>query len=354
MPDRRTFCTGGLALAATAFAAPAPGQSLTTREFSFTSGGNTLSGLYDTPANQPARALLIIVHGYGRSDIAGQTSWYNLRSRFTALGIATAIWDKPGCGKSTGTFDANQSVQSSATEVIDAITALQKAGLPGAHRPGLWGISRAGWIAPLAMAQNPDIGFWISVSGTDALENFAYLLETNLRIEGRPEPDVARITGEWRRGFTIMSTGGSYTDYLKATETLRNDPFMVWLNGGATGTEAGYLSGQKPFLSGAATVDKATGLQVYVPGFAEVLARIDAPVLAVFGERDSNVDWRKTSALYRATLRRLTVKSFNDGNHNIQQCGTGGLREMMEMIERKPCAGYYEAMDDWLRTHVLG
>jgi alpha/beta superfamily hydrolase len=334
-------------------AGAAHADTMRTREFSFVSDGRRLYGLLDEPANT-AQGLVIIVHGYGRTDVAGQTSWYDIRSRFTALGLATAIWDKPGCGKSEGAFDANQPVQGSAREVLDAVQVLRDTNVPGAHKIVLWGISRAGWIAPLAMSQDPRLNHWISVSGTDDKENFPYLLETNLRIDGRGEADIERLLAEWRRGFAALSGGGSYADYLSATQTLRADPFMVYFNGGTTYPEAAFLSDQKAFLSGAATVDKATGLQVYVPGFADVLSSLDANVLALFGEKDSNIDWRKTSALYTRTIgKTLTVKTFADGNHNIQHCRTGGFREMMEMTERRACLGYYEAMDDWLRAHVL-
>ena len=43
---------------------------------------------------------------------------------------------------------------------------------------------------------------------------------------------------------------------------------------------------------------------IYVPGFRELLRRLDVPVLALFGEQDRNVDWRKTRALYTETIGR--------------------------------------------------
>ena len=70
---------------------------------------------------------------------------------------------------------------------------------------GLWGIRRAGWIAPLAMAQDPGIGFWISVSGTDDKENFPYFIESNCRIEGRSEVQIRQLMSEWRRGFDLTA-----------------------------------------------------------------------------------------------------------------------------------------------------
>jgi len=47
--------------------------------------------------------------------------------------------------------------------------------------------------------------------------------------------------------------------------------------------------------------------------------------MAIFGEKDTNVDWRKTVALYRETTGSavgadLTIRTFPDGNHGIMQC----------------------------------
>jgi len=361
----RTFHSVALAAAlflSTAFTSPATRQpsaaTMTTQRFEFASNGNQLSGFVDVPAGGAARAMIVIIHGYGETDVAGRTSYYDLRSRFTQLGISTLIWDKPGCGESKGTFDADQPVESSAREVLDAIRNARESKLPGSQKVGLWGISRAGWIAPLAITQDPKIAFWISVSGTDDKENFPYLLETNLRIEGRSEAEIKLLLGEWRHGFEITSRGGTFEDYLAATQTLRRDPFMVFLSGGKDEDEAAFLVEQKQFLSGTFQVDEATGLMIYVPHFQHMLARVIVPVLAIFGERDRNVNWRNTVALYSKTIGKnpnasLTIKTFPDGNHNLQQARTGGLREMLQMSEHRASAGYYEAMEDWLRTKVL-
>lgn len=354
----RIFRSAVLAVVLLMGAAGVVAAPMTTQGFEFVSAGNRLSGLLDVPADGAARAMIVIVHGYGETDVAGRTSYHDLRSRFAQLGISTLIWDKPGCGESEGTFDANQPVESSATEVLDAIRRARESGLPGSQKIGLWGISRAGWIAPLAITQDPEIAFWISVSGTDDKESFGYLLESNLRIEGRSEAEIERLLGEWRRGFEITRRGGSFEDYLAATQNLRRDPFMTFLSGGRDEDAAAFRAQQQKFLSGAFQVDEATGLMIYVPRFEQMLARVNIPVLALFGERDRSVNWRNTLALYTRTIganpnASLTIRTFPDGNHNLQQARTGGLREMLEMTERRASDGYFEAMEDWLRANAL-
>src|SRR5690606_36322094 len=53
-------------------------------------------------------AVMLFIHGSGRTDIRANDSYIDLRSRFAALGIACVLWDKPGCGRSRGQYDANQ------------------------------------------------------------------------------------------------------------------------------------------------------------------------------------------------------------------------------------------------------
>jgi len=122
-------------------------------------------------------------------------------------------------------------------------------------------------------------------------------------------------------------------------------------------TEDGFRQGQKKFLNGERVVDEESGLMVYVPQFEEMLKKIRCPVLAIFGEKDTNVDWRKTAALYRQTIGAnknadLTIKTFPDGNHNIQKCETGGYGELLKMRGKgQACEGYYESMLTWTKQH---
>ena len=334
--------------------------AMVTADFAFVSGGHKLSGVLDQPTGAEARALVIFVHGYGPTDVRGWHLFEDLRTRFAALGVASLVWDKPGQGRSEGTFDVDQPVAESAQEVLDAVAELRRRAVPGAQRVGLWSISRGGWIAPLAMARDPRIGFWISVSGVDALETFPYMLEQNLRIEGRSDAEAAALAGELMRGFAITAEGGTLAEYLAATERLRHDPFMLRFTGGSPEVDpASFAEQQRRFRSGEAVVDPATGLMVYVPGFDALLSGLEVPVLALFGERDRNVDWRRTRALYERTIganpaASLTVRTFPDANHNLHRAATGGLREMEEMTERVPSEGYYEAQVEWLRARVLG
>jgi len=323
-----------------------------TDTFSFSFEGKRRVGLVDQPVGRQPSAMIILVPGSGKTNIFGGSGYADLRRHFVQQGIACVIWDKAGCGKSDGVFDPDQPVQNSAGEVIAAIEELKHENVPGTNKIGLWGISRAGWICPLVIAQYPSIAFWISVSGTDDKENFGYLLERNFLIEGRSISETKKLMDEWKKDNELTAHGGSFEEDLKATENLRRDPFYMFLSNNSVPTKEGYLAWQKKFETGENRVDKKSGLLIYVPDFEKTLNKIHCPVLAIFGEKDSQVDWRKTIGLYSKTLGKnsktqLTIKTFPNGNHNLIACKTGGYREQLAV--RQPCEGYIETMVEWLQ-----
>ncbi|MEL7199848.1 MAG: alpha/beta fold hydrolase [Pseudomonadota bacterium] len=335
-------------------------SNATTTPIAFKANDTELSGLLDVPASGEAYAIVIIVHGYGKTNVVEQNWYFDLRSRLLAQGIATFVWDKPGCGESSGEFDPNQSVASSAREVLAAASFLRDQQIAGSQKIGLWGISRAGWIAPLAMAEDRDIEFWISVSGVDAKESFGYLLRSNWKLEGYGKEQIEHLYGQWLRGNHIVANGGTYSEYLDATAALRADPFFVYMSGGDSSvSEAQFdrLVTETRDLS--QPNDPDTGLAIYVEDFSSILSNIDASVLALFGARDSIVNWRSTKRLYEDTIGRnssasLKIVTFSDGNHNLHRSETGSFKEMMKILDSPEMVrGYYDEITTWLNEVVF-
>lgn len=158
------------------------------------------------------------------------------------------VWDKPGNGRSEGQFDQNQPVEESAQEVLDAIGYLQANNVPGSTKIGIWATSRGGWVAPIALSQDPDIEFWISVAGVPAEEQKYYLMRSNLPLEGRTQEETQRLLKEWVRGKQIFMQGGTYDEYLNATQHLRKDTSVFYFAGDLTLSRAQFEAEQKAFL----------------------------------------------------------------------------------------------------------
>ncbi len=201
------------------------------------------------------------------------------------------------------------------------------------------------------------IAFWISVSGTDGEENFGYLLEKNFVIEGRSKAQAKKLVNQWLKGIEIARTGETFEENLKATEELRRDSFFIYLNGNGVPTKEGFLQWQKKIQSGENPIDTVTGLPIYIPEFDKVLGKVNCPVLAIFGDKDCIVDWKKTKALYKRTIGKnpaasLTTRVFPNCDHGMVQCKTGGIRE--DLTNASAPDEYFETMISWLKEKGFG
>ena len=314
----------------------------------FDSQGVRLNGVLNIPEEHMPKGIVLLVHGSGRTNALAQDWYMDVRESILKSGYATYMWDKMGCGNSEGTFNYNQSVQDSALEVIAAINTLKEKKISGSGAIGLWGISRAGWINPIVINKYKGIKFWISVSGVDEKENFKYLFEQNLIINGYSKDSVELIIDEWLEGTKITHSGGSFDDYKAATTNLSKNPFWLrFTNGGIS--EKGYYNYQHTFMKEA--FDEDSGLQVYIEDFDSILSEIKCPVLAMFGENDMNVDWVETQALYKSTLSpsNLTIRTFPNCNHNMFHSNTGGFYEMQDKnLPKERCNGFLNAITKWL------
>lgn len=335
---------------------------MVTSDFTFVSGGKTLSGIIDQPAGGKARALIVFIHGSGPTDIRKENRYFDLRRRFAELGIACVVWDKPGMGQSEGRFDDNQPLEESAQEVLDAIAWLRSNEVPGSGKIGIWSTSRGSWVAPMVLSQDPDTEFWISVSGVPAGDNKYYLMKSNLPLEGRTPEETRQLMEEWTKGRRIFMEGGDYETYLAATRHLRKDPAVLYFAGDLTGSKEAYETEQEIYLKtkDRYAFDEETLSVIRVRNFDKMIKSLNIDVLALFGEKDTNVDWRKARALYESTIGRnpkatLTLHTFPDCNHSMNVSATGSVRE----VEGTPldagvkCEGYYETQTEWLRKYII-
>jgi alpha-beta hydrolase superfamily lysophospholipase len=328
-------------------------EKLITKEFTFVHNNTRYSAAYSLPATKSRHITIVIVPGHGRTDFVGGRQYFRLRQFFSKLGFTTLVWDKKGCGKSQGTYEHHQPVESSSLEALAAIDEFRRQKIDGSEKIGLWGISRAGWICPLMISKDSSLAFWISVSGTDQFDTFRYMVEANLKIEGHSNEYVSQIMKEWDHYvLTIRKGGESYQQFVASTKKLFEDPFYISL-GEKRISESEFKSAPDYYKTSGDIFDAESGLKIFVPNFEQTLRGIKCPVLALMGENDSQVSWRNTKALYEKAIQsNLTVKTFPDCNHNMMKCKTGGRSENLTPFNQAPCDGFYETMANWLTNTI--
>ncbi len=323
------------------------------QHFTFQYQGLEYSGLIQYPKSEPT-ALVVIIPGHGKTDLVNGEQWNRERNFFLDMGLSVVVWDRAGCGDSEGEYNHHQSVQSSAEEARAALAKIRKLKVPGSHKTGYWGLSRAGWIVPLAIRGDKDIAFWISVGGTDQYETFPYMLASNYRLQGNSEKAVKQLMQEWDFAWRAMRGDTSYKAFLEGTQMLAENTFLKEM-GFSIPDKREYRKMQKHNRNNKGTTlwNEQNGREIIVPGFAKLLSELNIPVLALFGELDSQVDWRGAKSLYEHSIGNkpqadLSIKVFPKCSHAMFKCETGAYGEDLSQFGWEACEGYLDTMKNWL------
>jgi hypothetical protein len=333
---------------------PAAAPAQRAESFGFDHAGLRYGGVIERPADSQPAGMVVIIPGHGCTDVVDGTQYRTFRDRLTEWGWAVALWDRAGCGGSEGEYDHDQSVHSSAAEAVSAVRALRETGAPGSGNLGFYSFSRGSWIAPLAMRELDDIAFWITVSGPNRLENYPYMLRTNWRLRGRSAAQTELLVDEWIIHYRMLHRPEvDYATYVEATGNLFADEWFVdEFYDRPTRKEFAAIQAEKRAMD--VRFDPETGIEIKAPGFAEVLSALDLDTLAIFGEKDTLVNWRRTRALYRRTLgedreSELTVRVLPDCSHGTRVVETGARGEDLsaEGLGQR-CPGLYPAIEAWL------
>jgi pimeloyl-ACP methyl ester carboxylesterase len=243
--------------------------------------------------------------------------------RFLRNGYAVFSWDKPSSGESTGQLDEEHKVSQRAAILADGLQALAQHPAVDGDRIGLWGLSQAGWVMPLALELTDDVAFMIVVSGggEDSIEQMAYQIGRRLHDNGGTAEQAA-LYEQMHAQFAKATT---YEEYHQAMEQLLEIPDLNRLTG---------------------ITFEMTPEDAWQPWPEEIGAFFDPmtiiehttiPMLVFFGEWDKLVDPVQGAAAYEAALQRA-------GNPDYQ-------------IVMMPHAGhvftsspdYLDILEDWLQ-----
>jgi pimeloyl-ACP methyl ester carboxylesterase len=136
-----------------------------TEDVMFINKGDTLSGTLVLPDTSSLCPALVMIHGSG---VAKRNIGY--AKKLAAKGVAVLTYDKRGCGKSGGKYNGNTNVSTSnlkllAGDALAGVELLTHHNRIDHSKIGLWGISQAGWIAPIAASESGKIAFIVMLSG---------------------------------------------------------------------------------------------------------------------------------------------------------------------------------------------
>lgn len=310
------------------------------------SRGATIRGELHLPEGPGPFPAVVIVPGSAGSQPVTRDSQFGLyraaADRFVASGIAAVVYDRRGSGASSGNRREALLVDH-AEDVIAIQRRLAMHEKIRADATGLWGISAGTWVAGLAAAREP-VAFLVLVSAPADSEGRQQLYEWSRRLahDGLDEHDIDELVDLRWRIWTWLATGDGYDRVRSDYEAARREPwwpqldrviFPRWLASPAAAAEV-------------PAEDRRWFITDMTRDPLQVLDAVDAPVLAIYGDRDEMIPMPSSRQRMQAYAKRrgarVTVRTYEDANH--------GLIELA-FPPRYP-QGYWPGTIDWAKRQL--
>ena len=310
------------------------GQDVRVEEISFRSGKFKVVGDLLIPVEGEPHPAVIMVHGSGDATRAGRVPFIPLIEIFLRNGFAVFVWDKPGSGESTGEF--SDEITQRADILVDGINVLAEHPSIDPDRIGLWGISQAGWVMPLAIEASEQVAFMIVVSGgaEDSIEQMAYQVGQQVACAGGSAEQASLVEQYWSQ----RAKATSYDKYRQAVEVLLNVPGVK----GFTGLEVTEEKDWKPW---------SRDWDAFIDPM-EIIEHTTIPMLVFFGELDKNIDPVQGAQAYETALQTAGNQDYQievipGVEHVLMPAKTGCIGES---TSREYAPEYLETMEIWLQN----
>ncbi len=293
-----------------------------TEEITIPAGDFTVVGDLYIPVKGERHPLVVWVHGSG--PLTRQIMVPLIKPQievFLKAGFAFFIDDIPGAGSSKGVI--SKVYRDRSMILCEEVKLLKSRPDILPDQVGVAGHSQAGVVMPLALQSACGIGFMIAEAcpAENAAEQEAFLLEKFLICEGYP-PEEGRKAGQM---LLQRYHAKSYDDYREAAEFINDHP--------AAGQYfADSLVAENEF------VPRKESSPLFLDPM-KIVAETTIPVLALFGERDCNVDPVQGVEAYEKALKTAgngfyRVETIPGANHMLYATKTGCARELMEQVQR--------------------
>lgn len=333
-------------------------------EVTFQNDEITLAGTLTLPDTVGPHPALMLISGSGQQDrdetipiVPGYKPFRLIAEYLTQQGIAVLRYDDRGMGGSTGdpssatTADFAQDAEAGLTYLLSRPEINHK-------QIGLLGHSEGAIIAAMIAARNPDVAFVITMAGP-AVSGYDLLLVQTERILRAADLSEEAVTTTMAQQRQLMDlTVAEKWDELKALllDVGRQQiDALPAAQKEALGDVDAYLNRQIEL-----SMRSMQGWMRYflMHNPADDWAQIKAPVLALFGGLDTQVDQAQNrpaleAALQKADNANVTIKVFKEANHLFQQAKTGSPDEYAT-LSAEFVPGFLETIGVWLLARTTG
>ncbi len=198
-----------------------------TEELRWRNGTVELAGTLHLPSGEGPHPAAVFLHGWGDWTRSEKLFAEHARRLSARAGLALLIFDKRGCGESSGDW-RSASFQDLADDALGGAALLRADPRIRADRVGLLGTSLGGSIALLAASRAPEIAFVaaLSLSTRSPAEHAPFLVETNLRRKGHSEADAARAAALERAIRQVYRRDAGWDEARAAVVAARAEPWF--------------------------------------------------------------------------------------------------------------------------------
>lgn len=296
-----------------------------------------------TPPGPPA-PVAILLSGSGpqdrNADVLGHQTFAVLADHLARNGIAALRCDDRDWGKPPE-YGFAQTLGDYAADARAALAFLRTRTDIDPAAVGYIGHSLGGVIAPVAASEEPDIAFVVMLAGLGVTGVEAALEQRVSLAEGATPAEIAEIRSLWPR---VLQQLAGATDPAVASALIRDaltktpkarPPIYPTVDFAVQGMASAY----------------ARSLSAYDP--APYFQKVDAPILALYGERDVQVAAEPNlDALRRITVGKdATLLKLPGLNHAFQHARTGAMNEYAD-IEETFAPEALSLISDWIAAKV--
>lgn len=321
------------------------GQKLTAsflqEEMQIKNGNITIAASLFKPKAKKKYPIVVLVHGSGMVE-RSTGYYYSLAYNLAEKGIGVLLYDKRGCGKTTGNYE-RASFKDLADDVVAGVQYLKARKDLTISKIGLLGTSQGGWVSYIAAKKTKEIQFIVANvgAGVSLFQQDIDRVKYSLQDEGFENSTIDSAVNYTSNYFNYVTGKLSWQQFLPMLKLASNSTYADFVFLPQKDKDEDYLWWSK---------------NDYDP--AVDLSSIHCPLLSLFGEKDVFVPPASNEKLMRNYLTKagvyFQIKVFPNCGHSTETFSTlkGGDWKFPEKfwIWKQKTPGFYETIIQWINT----
>ena len=326
-------------------------------DVTFANGGVTLAGTLTIPQGRGPFPALIMVTGSGAQnrdeELFGFKVFATIADHLTRRGIAVLRYDDRGVGGSSGNIAASTTADF-AGDALAGLTLLAARPEIDKARLGVFGHSEGADVAAIAASRSPQVAFIVMMAGV-AISGEAVLAgqqADGIRALGGTAEQLAIEQAAFRKVAAAVRSGAAPAELAAALREQIGAQYdtLAPETRAALGDRGSFI--EKTLPMGLAQLQSAWMRYFISFDPAPVLAAVRCPVLAIFGERDTQVPPATNRPALEAAFAkggnsRVTVKVYPEANHLFIAAKTG-LPSEYASLPKTFVPGFLDDISAWL------